>query len=205
MAVEGKAMELPPPVTGDEAVPPAGGLNDHVERVLYSERLIKERVAQIGAALSAELEGEVPLLVGVLTGAFVFVADLARAMTCATEVDFIAASSYGRATKSSGHVKIVKDLSADPTGRHIVICEDIVDSGLTLKALGEIMLARGAASVRFVVLFDKKERREHAIPNLAHTGFNCPDKFIVGYGIDYAQRYRNLPYVGVLKPEIYTT
>mmetsp|Transcript_101946 Transcript_101946/g.283999 ORF Transcript_101946/g.283999 Transcript_101946/m.283999 type:complete len:208 (+) Transcript_101946:175-798(+) len=199
--VEGTSRE---PASGDDAIPPAGGMHADVEKVLFTEAQIRTRVAEMGAALSEELKDKDPLVVGVLTGAFVFVADLCRAMTIPLTPDFLAASSYGKGSVSSGTVKIIKDLQNDPSGRHVVIVEDIVDSGLTLMTLGKMFEARGAASVRFVTLFDKAARREHPIPDLAHVGFPCPDAFIIGYGIDYAQKYRNLPYVGVLKPSVYS-
>lgn len=173
-------------------------------QILFPEHVIRDRVKQLGARLSEEMDGLNPLLVGVLTGAFVFAADLARTMTCPAQVDFIAASSYGKGTASSGSVSIIKDLTVNPEGRHIIIVEDIVDSGLTLATLARMLEARGAASVKFVALIDKKARREHKIPELTAVGFDCPDLFVVGYGIDWADRYRCLPYVGVLKPSVYT-
>lgn len=171
-------------------------------RVLISEAELKKRVEEIGAQIAADYEDKDPLFVGVLRGSFMFFADLMRHCPIPSGLDFMAASSYHSGTSSSGVVKINYDISADITGRHIVIVEDILDSGNTLYNLKGHLMDRGAASVKLCVLLDKPARREKAIePD--YTGFTVPDEFVVGYGLDYADRYRNLPYVGILKPEVY--
>lgn len=171
-------------------------------KVLISEDALKERVRSIGAQIAADYEDKDPLFVGVLRGSFVFFADLMRVCPIRSGLDFVAASSYNNGTVSSGVVKIDYDIKTDVRGRHIILVEDILDSGNTLYNLTQRLMDRGAASVKLCVLLDKPARREKPIrPN--YTGFTVPDEFVVGYGLDYADRYRNLPYVGVLKPEIY--
>ena len=171
-------------------------------KVLISEDALKERVRSIGAQIAADYEDKDPLFVGVLRGSFVFFADLMRVCPIRSGLDFVAASSYNNGTVSSGVVKIDYDIKTDVRGRHIILVEDILDSGNTLYNLTQHLMDRGAASVRLCVLLDKPARREKPIrPD--YTGFTVPDEFVVGYGLDYADRYRNLPYVGVLKPEIY--
>lgn len=142
-------------------------------------------------------------MVGILKGAVVFFSDLIRHVELPMSMDFMAISSYGNATKSAGVVRILKDLDKDIVGKHIIIVEDIVDSGLTLSFLKDNLVSRGAASLRICALLDKPERRKVDI-KADYQGFTIPDAFVVGYGLDYAERYRNLPYIGVLKPEIYT-
>lgn len=176
-------------------------LND-IQEVLYSEEEIRRKVKELGEIVSREYEGRNPLVICVLKGAFIFMADLTKNITIPMELDFMAVSSYGKAARSSGEVRIVKDLDQSVDGRDILIVEDIVDSGLTLSYLIDVLERRNALSVRVVALFDKPGRRTSEI-NADYTGFVIPDAFVVGYGLDYAEKYRNLPFVGVLKPEVY--
>ena len=173
-----------------------------IEKTLYSEEQIQERVKALGAVVSRDYEDKNPLVVGILKGAIPFLADLVRAMDIYMEMDFMDVSSYGNATVSSGEVRILKDLSTVVEGRHIIIVEDIIDSGRTLKYLVELLKHRKAASVKIVTMLDKPEGRVVDI-TADYVGFDVPNEFVVGYGLDYEQHYRNLPYVGVLKPEIY--
>ena len=171
--------------------------------VLVTEEELKARVEEMGAELFEKFEGKNPIFLGVLKGSFVFIADLMRACQLKSDIEFIAVSSYANATSSSGRVKIAYDLQQDIHGRHLIIVEDILDSGNTLAFLKEYFLTKGAASITIVTLLDKPSRREKAVyPDLA--GFTVPDEFVVGYGLDYAQRCRNVPYIGVLKPEVYS-
>ncbi|MCY0887861.1 MAG: hypoxanthine phosphoribosyltransferase [Alicyclobacillaceae bacterium] len=179
-------------------------MHQDIERILFDEEQIQQRVAELGDILSRECANCHPLFVCVLKGAVIFMADLVKHVTVPLEMDFMATSSYGASSKSSGVVRILKDLEASVEGRHLILVEDIVDSGLTLRYLRDNLLHRGAASVRIVSLFDKPEGRSVDIrPD--HYGFRVPNEFIVGYGLDYAERYRNLPYVGVLRAEVYQT
>ena len=171
-------------------------------KVLVAEEELKTRVAELGDALYKKYEGRRPLFLGVLKGSFIFMADLVRASQLVCDVGFIAVSSYQNGTVSSGRVQITHDLQQDITGREIVIVEDILDSGNTLAFLKNYLTAKGAKSISIVTLLDKPARREKAVEaDLA--GFVVPDEFVVGYGLDYAQLYRNLPYIGVLKPAVY--
>ncbi|KIL34965.1 hypoxanthine phosphoribosyltransferase [Cohnella kolymensis] len=179
-------------------------MQNDIQEVLYSEEMIRQKVQELGAAVSRDYEGRNPLIICVLKGAFIFMADLSKNITVPIELDFMAVSSYGKSTRSSGEVKIIKDLDTSVEGRDVLIVEDIIDSGLTLSYLIDVLERRNALSVRVVALFDKPGRRTVDL-NADYTGFIIPDAFIVGYGLDYAEKYRNLPYVGVLKPEIYTS
>ena len=171
-------------------------------KVLVTEEELKTRVVELGDALYKKYEGRRPLFLGVLKGSFIFMADLVRASKLMCDVEFIAVSSYQNGTVSSGRVQITHDLQQDITGREIVIVEDILDSGNTLAFLKNYLTAKGAKSISIVTLLDKPARREKAVEaDLA--GFVVPDEFVVGYGLDYAQLYRNLPYIGVLKPAVY--
>lgn len=161
--------------------------------VLVGEEALQARVAELGAQITADFQGRPPLLVGVLKGAFMFMADLARHIDLPVEVDFMAVSSYGSATRTSGVVRIVKDLDADLTGRHVLLVEDIIDSGLTLRYLRQNLLARNPASVEVCALL-VREGAEDA-ESLRYVGFSLPPDFVVGYGLDVAEKYRNLPYV----------
>ena len=178
-------------------------LDGDILKVLYSEEQIQARVRELGDALYEKFEGKNPLFLGVLKGSFVFMADLVRACQVKSDIEFIAVSSYGDGTATSGRVKIVHDLQQDITGRHIIMVEDILDSGNTLAFLREYFRTKGAASITLVTLLDKPSRRAKPI-SADFSGFEVPDEFVVGYGLDFAQQYRNLPYIGVLKPEVYS-
>lgn len=179
-------------------------MHNDIQEVLYSEEVIQKKVQELGAAVSREYAGRNPLVICVLKGAFIFMADLSKNITIPIELDFMAVSSYGNSTRSSGEVKIIKDLDTSVDGRDVIIVEDIIDSGLTLSYLIDVLERRNALSVSVVALFDKPGRRTVDL-QADYTGFTIPDAFVVGYGLDYAEKYRNLPYVGVLKPEIYST
>lgn len=166
--------------------------------VLISEQQIKQRVCEIAQEISADFDGKEILLVGILKGAVIFMADIARQLSPPVLMDFMAVSSYGSATRSSGAVQIIKDIEISIEGKHLVIVEDIIDSGLTLKYLLENLWSRGPASVKTCVLLDKPETRKVEV-KIDYKGFEIPNEFAVGYGLDYAQKYRNLPYIGVLK------
>ncbi|MCX8053244.1 MAG: hypoxanthine phosphoribosyltransferase [Armatimonadetes bacterium] len=178
-------------------------MHDDIAEVLISEELLQARVRQLGKEISRDYEGKPLLLVGILKGAAVFLADLIRAIDVPADYDFVAISSYGNATRSSGVVDIKKDIDADLTGRHVLIVEDIVDTGWTLRLsyITEKLLARNAASVRICALLDKPSRREVDV-DIDYRGFVIEDRFVVGYGLDLAGRYRNLPYIGVLKSDV---
>lgn len=179
-------------------------MQNDIQEVLISEEEIQSKIKELGTQLSVKYEGKNPLVICVLKGAFIFMADLVKSITVPLELDFMAVSSYGVSTKSSGVVKIIKDLDASVEGRDVLIVEDIIDSGLTLTHLIELLKSRNANSVCVVTLFDKPARRTVDL-EADYTGFTLPDAFVVGYGLDYAERYRNLPYIGILKPEIYTS
>lgn len=170
--------------------------------ILISEQQLGARVAELGAQITADYDGKRLLLLGVLKGAVVFLVDLARQIQLSLEIDFMAISSYGASTKSSGIVRILKDLEESVEGQHILVVEDIVDSGLTLDYLLRTLAARGPASVKVCGLLVKERTRELSIP-VDYVGFTIPDKFVVGYGLDFAEKYRNLPFIGVLRPELY--
>ena len=173
-----------------------------IEKVLFSEEQIAEKVQEIGAQITKDYEGKNPLIISVLRGSFIFMADLVRAVNIPCEVDFLSVSSYGSGTTSSGEVKIVKDFDNGIAGRHIIVVEDILDSGRTLSYLLSNLKARGAESIALCTFLDKPERRVVPV-EVDYCGFTVPDEFIVGYGLDYDQKYRNLPFVGILKPEVY--
>lgn len=177
-------------------------IND-IKEVLYSEAVLANRVAEMGAQIEADYAGKELLVIGVLKGANIFMGDLIRKINLPIKMDFIAASSYGFSTESSGVVKIIKDLDYSIEGKHVLIVEDIIDTGLTLKYLKENFLSRKPASLQICTLLDKPERRRVEI-DVKYIGYQIPDEFIVGYGIDYAEQYRNLPYVATLRPEVYT-
>ena len=179
-----------------------GGLTNDISQVLLSEAQIAARVGQLGRQLAADYVERDPLLVGILSGSFPFIADLVRAMNLALEVDFMAVSSYGDRTSSSGVVRILKDLNTSIAGRHVIIVEDIVDTGLTLHYLYENLRTRQPASLKVCALLDKREARKREV-EVEYVGFHCPNEFVVGYGLDYRGRYRNLPFIGVLRPEVY--
>ena len=171
-------------------------------KVLVTEEELQKRVAELGEALYDKFQGKNPLFLGVLKGSFIFMADLIRATQLKSDLEFMSVSSYANATESSGRVRIVQDVQHDITGRDIIVVEDILDSGNTLAYLKNYLLGKGAASITIVTLLDKPARRTKAI-TADYAGFVVPDEFVVGYGLDYAQQYRNVPYIGVLKPEVY--
>ncbi|WP_409967172.1 hypoxanthine phosphoribosyltransferase [Bengtsoniella intestinalis] len=177
-------------------------MNQDILKVLVTEEELQARVQAMGDELYEKFAGKNPLFLSVLKGSFIFMADLVRACQVKSDVEFIAVSSYENATSSSGRVKITRDLQEDITGRHIIVVEDILDSGNTLAFLVNYLKARGAESVTIVTLLDKPARREKAV-HADLAGFTIPDEFVVGYGLDFAQRYRNVPYIGVLRPEAY--
>lgn len=172
-------------------------------KVLKSADEIRERITEMGEQIAKDYEGKRPVFLGVLKGSFIFMGDLVRAVPIPCDIEFIAVSSYGNGTSSSGRVQINHDIQQDITGRDIIVVEDILDSGNTLFFLVGYFRAKGAKSVTIATLLDKPNRRTKAI-TAKYVGFEVPDEFVVGYGLDYAQQYRNLPYIGVLKPEIYT-
>lgn len=178
-------------------------MQQDILKVLLTEEQLKARITDMGEQIGQQFAGKSPLFLGVLKGCFVFMADLIRACPIKSDLEFIAVSSYENATVSSGRVQITHDVQQDITGRNIIIVEDILDSGNTLAFLKDYLLTKGAQSITIVTLLDKSSRRTKAItPDLA--GFVVPDEFVVGYGLDFAQQYRNLPYIGVLKPEVYS-
>jgi len=178
-------------------------MDQDILKILYTEDEIKARVESMGRELYENFQGRDPLFVGVLNGCFMFMADLVRATGLKSELEFIGLSSYRDATKSSGVVQITRDMQRDITGRDLIIVEDILDSGNTLAFLRNYLLSKGARSITIATLLDKPSRRQKAI-TADYIGFEVPDEFVVGYGLDYAQMYRNLPYIGVLKPEVYS-
>lgn len=179
-------------------------MHDDVQEILFTEQQLKDRVAQLGKEISRDYAGKEPvLLVSVLRGSYIFMADLSRAIDIPVQIDFMSVSSYGKGTSTSGQVEIKKDLSDSIEGVHVIVVEDILDSGNTLSYLLHVLSARHPASISLCTLLDKPERREKPI-HADYVGFTVPNAFIVGYGLDYAEKYRNLPYIGVLKPEIYS-
>jgi hypoxanthine phosphoribosyltransferase len=177
-------------------------LHPDIKEVLYSEEEISAVVKDLGAQLTKEYEGKNPLVIGVLKGAVMFMTDLSRAMACDLELDFMDVSSYGAGMESSGDVKILKDLDTTVDGRDLLIVEDIIDTGRTLSYLIEIFKYRKAKSIKVVTLMDKKERRVVEL-EADYIGINVPNEFVVGYGLDFNEKYRNLPYIGILKSEVY--
>jgi hypoxanthine phosphoribosyltransferase len=176
-------------------------VKDAVGEILIEEDALQGRIAELGQEISKEYEGRDLLLVGVLKGAVFFMADLMRELSVPCEIDFMAISSYGASTDSSGVVRILKDLDANISGRDVLVVEDIIDSGLTLSYLMRSLKARKPASLEICALLTKPERREIDVP-VRFVGFEIPNKFVIGYGLDFAERYRNLPYVAVLHPDL---
>ena len=176
-------------------------IND-VERVLLSEEQLAARIVELGAEITADYAGKEILMIGVLRGAVLFMADLARAIKVPVAIDFMAVSSYGAGTSSSGVVRILKDLDENVEGKHVLVVEDIIDSGLTLNYLVDNLKSRQPASIKICTLLNKPERRKVDV-DIAYNGFTIPDHFVIGYGLDYAEKYRNLPFIGILKPKIY--
>ena len=177
-------------------------MKQDIERVLISKEELGKIVERLGREISRDYEGKMPLVVSVLKGAFIFVADLVREMDIPCTMDFMSLSSYGCGTKSSGEVKIIKDLDTNIEGRHVIVVEDILDSGVTLSYLLKLLAARNPASISLCVLFDKPARHVKPVC-IQYKGADVPDEFIVGYGLDYNEKYRNLPEICVLRPEAY--
>jgi len=178
-------------------------IGNDIEQILITEEELQTKIRELGEKLTAEYADKFPLAIGVLKGAMPFMGDLMKRIDTYIEMDFMDVSSYGTATVSSGEVKIVKDLNTSVEGRDILIIEDIIDSGLTLSYLVDLMKYRKAKSIKIVTLLDKPTGRKVDL-KADYVGFIVPDAFVVGYGLDYAEKYRNLPYIGVLKPEIYS-
>lgn len=177
-------------------------LEKDIQEVLFSQQQLEERVDQIAQEITRDYAGKEIVLISVLRGSFVFMADLCRRIDLPCTIDFMSVSSYGSGTTSSGQVQITKDLSGDISGKHILVVEDILDSGNTLSYLLKLLEQRKPASIRLCTLLDKPERRVKPV-EVHYSGFTIPDAFVVGYGLDYAEHYRNLPYIGILKPEVY--
>ncbi len=177
-------------------------MEEVVERIMFTEEQISQRVGELAEQISRDYKGKTPLMVAILKGSVMFFADLTRKITIPMEMDFMAISSYGNAAKSSGEVKMIKDLDKKIEGKDIIIVEDIIDSGYTMRYLKNMLLARKPASIKICSLLDKPSRRETEIV-IDYKGFEVEDEFVVGYGLDYAGLYRNFPYIGILKREIY--
>jgi len=177
-------------------------LTGDIKKVLLSSEAIDQRVRELGAQITADYQGKEILMICILRGAVIFMGDLALAIKVPVALDFMAVSSYGGGSTSSGVVRILKDLDESVEGKHLLIVEDIIDSGLTLQYLTENLKSRNPASVKICTLLNKPSRRKIEV-DVAYTGFEIPDEFVVGYGLDYAEKYRNLPFVGILKPEAY--
>ncbi|HEU5379177.1 MAG TPA: hypoxanthine phosphoribosyltransferase [Ktedonobacteraceae bacterium] len=177
-------------------------MHQDIEEILLSTEAIQAKIAELGTQITTDYQGQSLLLLGTLKGAVPFIADLARAIDLPLELDYMAISSYGNSTQSSGVVRILKDLEGPISNKHVLIVEDIIDSGLTLHYLMEVLRQRRPLSLRVCTLLDKERERVKPVSS-DYTGFTIPDRFVVGYGLDYAQRYRNLPYIGILKPAVY--
>ena len=173
-----------------------------VEEILLSGEQVQARVAELGAQLAADYDGREPVLVSVLKGSIIFLADLVRAMPIPLSIDLMEVSSYGASTESSGQVRILKDLSTSIEGRDVIVVEDIIDTGLTLNYLLRYLHDKGPASIRICCLLDKPARRLAPI-EIDYRGFTIADRFVIGYGLDYGERYRNLPFIGILRPSVY--
>lgn len=178
-------------------------MREDMLRILLSEEEIRDKVKELGEVITQDYRGKNLLLVTVLKGAVVFLADLMRWIDTPAEIDFMIVSSYGSGTKTSGVVKIVKDLDVPLADKDILIVEDILDSGMTLSYIKELLQSRSPQSIRIVTLLDKPSRRKVDL-QADYSGFTVPDEFVVGYGLDYDEKYRNLPYIGILKPEVYS-
>lgn len=178
-------------------------MHPHCSEILYSEELLRSRVRDLGKKITEDYSGKDLIVIGLLKGSFIFLSDLTRCMALDCDIEFMVVSSYGSSTTSSGNIKINLDLRADLTGKHVLIVEDILDTGATLFFIRNLIRLRGPESVKICTLLDKPSRRKADI-SADYVGFEVPDKFIIGYGLDYGEKYRNLPYIGVLKPEIYS-
>ncbi|GBG26768.1 Hypoxanthine-guanine phosphoribosyltransferase [Hondaea fermentalgiana] len=175
----------------------------NIERVIFTEAQLKKKVKEMAIQISKDFEGKQLLAVGILTGAVCFMTDLLKNMLIPYQIDFMSLSSYGKGTTSSGSVNVKQDLSFDPAGKHVLIIEDLIDTGNTLKWLKSYLMTKNCASVKLCTLLDKKARRTETDVAVDYVGFTCPDEFVVGYGMDFAENYRCLPFVGCLKPEAY--
>lgn len=178
-------------------------LEKDIQEVLFTQEELEKRVRELAAQITADYQGKEIILISVLRGSFVFMADLCRSIDLDCTVDFMAVSSYGGGTSSTGQVQITKDLSGDISGKHVIVVEDILDSGNTLSYLLKLLEQRKPASIRLCTLLDKPERRTKPV-EVSYSGFTIPDAFVVGYGLDYDEHYRGLPYIGILKPEVYS-
>jgi hypoxanthine phosphoribosyltransferase len=185
-----------------EEAPVGRDLRDDIDQILVSEQQIQDKIAEVGKRLTQDYAGKDPVLIGVLKGAIMFIVDLARAIDLPLTMDFMAVASYGASTETSGIVRILKDLDSSIENKHVLIVEDIIDSGLTLNYILETLHTRNPASLRVCSLLSKPARRHVDVP-VDYICFEIPDEFVVGYGLDFNQIYRNLPFVGVLKPELY--
>jgi len=177
-------------------------MHSDIQEIVLSQDRIRERIAELGVQISEDYGDEPVLMIAVLRGAAIFIADLSRQVASPIELDFMAVSSYGSSTKSSGVVRIIKDLDEDIEGRHVLVVEDILDTGLTLKYLLKNLASRKPKSLEVCTLLSKEGKQRVPI-SCKYIGFDVPDEFVVGYGLDYAERYRNLPYIGILKPAVY--
>lgn len=173
-----------------------------IEQILYDQNTIAQRVAELGAVITRDYQGKSVVLVSILRGSFIFLADLCRHLDLECTVEFMSVSSYGSGTASSGQVQITKDISCDLEGKHVLLIEDIMDSGNTLAYLHRLLRQRHPASLNLCALLDNPARRQEEV-EISYCGFQIPNAFVVGYGLDYAQKYRNLPYIAILKPEVY--
>ncbi len=192
-------LPSPPAALGSRS-----GFHTNIEEILISEHDLNRRVTELAAEVQGYYAGQDLVLVGVLKGAIMFMTDLARQLPLSLEMDFMAVSSYGNATQSSGVVRITKDLDGSIEGRNVLLVEDVVDSGLTLRYLLENLRSRNPASLRVCALLNKRVPRKANV-TVEHIGFEIPNRFVVGYGLDFAENYRNLPYIGVLKTDVYAT
>ena len=175
---------------------------EDIKGILLTEEMLREKTMWLAAQISRDFQGKNPVIISVLKGSFVFMADLVRGLTIPCMVDFLSVSSYGSGAKSSGEVQILKDLDTHIEGRHLLVVEDILDSGLTLSYIMKLLKARRPASIKLCTLLDKPDRRRVEV-QVDYKGFTIPDEFVVGYGLDFNEQYRNLPFIGILKPEIY--
>ena len=181
----------------------AYNMRDDIKEVYFTEEQLRDKVRELGARITEDYRGKNPLIVSVLKGSYIFMSDLTRAIDTPCNVDFMVVSSYGNGTKTTGEVQIIKDIAQPIDGRDLLIVEDILDSGMTLSYIMEMLEAREPSSVKICTLLDKPSRRQTDV-KADYVGFTIPNEFVVGYGLDYDEHYRNLPYVGILKPEVYT-
>ena len=178
-------------------------MKEDIKEIIFSEEEIKRRVTELGEWITVDYAGKSPLMIGVLKGCFIFLADLSRCIDLDCEIRFLSVSSYGFSSVTSGKVKIDKSIDFEIAGRDVILIEDILDSGVTLTALRDFIAEHNPSSLKICAFLDKPARRQQPI-NADYLGFECPDEFVVGYGLDYAEHYRNLPYIASLKPEIYS-